>query len=256
MTPARPRASRRRSSCSTRSSPRRARAGAAADTLIARYFKTRRYAGSKDRRAVRELVFRAIRRAGERAGLRAGGDARARPRRSGAARLVRRLAARPGAGRRGRSRRPSAAIAPAWLLERVRPADRRRRAAGAARARAARPAGQPAQGRRATRRWRCCPRPSRRRISPIGLRLPEGFRVEETDAWRAGLVEVQDEGSQLICLACEAAPGMMVVDLCAGAGGKTLALAAEMANEGRIVACRHRPRPALAHAAARSSAPA
>src|SRR5687767_5130917 len=40
--------------------------GAAADTLIARYFKTRRYAGSKDRRAVRELVYRAIRRAGER----------------------------------------------------------------------------------------------------------------------------------------------------------------------------------------------
>src|SRR3569833_324941 len=39
--------------------------GAAADTLIARYFKTRRYAGSKDRRAVRELVYRAIRRHGD-----------------------------------------------------------------------------------------------------------------------------------------------------------------------------------------------
>ena len=39
--------------------------GAAADTLIARYFATRRYAGSKDRRAVRELVYAAIRRAGE-----------------------------------------------------------------------------------------------------------------------------------------------------------------------------------------------
>ncbi|MGZ8313287.1 MAG: RsmB/NOP family class I SAM-dependent RNA methyltransferase, partial [Allosphingosinicella sp.] len=43
-------------------------AGAAADTLIARYFKTRRYAGAKDRRAVRELVFRAVRRAGPRPG--------------------------------------------------------------------------------------------------------------------------------------------------------------------------------------------
>ena len=42
--------------------------GAAADTLIARYFKTRRYAGAKDRRAVRELVFRAVRRAGPRPG--------------------------------------------------------------------------------------------------------------------------------------------------------------------------------------------
>src|ERR671917_649593 len=41
-------------------------AGAAADTIIARYFKERRYAGSKDRRAVRELVYRAVRRSGER----------------------------------------------------------------------------------------------------------------------------------------------------------------------------------------------
>jgi 16S rRNA (cytosine967-C5)-methyltransferase len=41
-------------------------AGPAADTIISAYFKTRRYAGSKDRRAVRELVYRAIRRSGER----------------------------------------------------------------------------------------------------------------------------------------------------------------------------------------------
>jgi 16S rRNA (cytosine967-C5)-methyltransferase len=72
--------------------------------------------------------------------------------------------------------------------------------------------------------------------SPIGLRLPEGFRVEESEAWRSGLVEVQDEGSQLLVLACAAARGMTVVDLCAGAGGKTLGLAAEMGNDGRIVA--------------------
>jgi 16S rRNA (cytosine967-C5)-methyltransferase len=73
-------------------------------------------------------------------------------------------------------------------------------------------------------------------LSPIGLRLPEGFRVEESAAWAKGLVEVQDEGSQLLALACEAAPDMLVIDLCAGAGGKTLALAAEMANRGRIIA--------------------
>ena len=73
-------------------------------------------------------------------------------------------------------------------------------------------------------------------LSPIGLRLPEGFQVEETEAWRSGLVEVQDEGSQLLSLACAAEAGMIIVDLCAGAGGKTLALAAEMGNEGRIVA--------------------
>jgi 16S rRNA (cytosine967-C5)-methyltransferase len=73
-------------------------------------------------------------------------------------------------------------------------------------------------------------------LSPLGLRLPEGSRVEEMQAWRSGLVEVQDEGSQLIALACEAKPGMLVVDLCAGAGGKTLALAAGMEDRGRIVA--------------------
>ena len=77
-----------------------------------------------------------------------------------------------------------------------------------------------------------------------------GFRVEETEAWRAGLVEIQDEGSQLICLGCEAAPGLLAVDLCAGAGGKTLALAAEMAEGGADPRLRHRSRPAFADGAA------
>src|SRR5207253_6807803 len=72
--------------------------------------------------------------------------------------------------------------------------------------------------------------------SPIGLRLAEGTQVEQLEAWQAGQIEVQDEGSQLICLACGAAPGILAVDLCAGAGGKTLALAAEMRNEGRLIA--------------------
>jgi 16S rRNA (cytosine967-C5)-methyltransferase len=73
-------------------------------------------------------------------------------------------------------------------------------------------------------------------LSRLGIRLSEGTRVEEHGAWRGGLVEVQDEGSQLLSLACTAAPGSTVVDLCAGAGGKTLALAAEMGNEGRLIA--------------------
>jgi 16S rRNA (cytosine967-C5)-methyltransferase len=51
------------------------------------------------------------------------------------------------------------------------------------------------------------------------------------------MVDVQDEGSQLIALACAAAPGTFVIDLCAGAGGKTLALAAEMSNRGQLIAC-------------------
>jgi 16S rRNA (cytosine967-C5)-methyltransferase len=72
--------------------------------------------------------------------------------------------------------------------------------------------------------------------SPLGLRALEPFNVEAHPAFLNGLVEVQDEGSQLACLACEAAPGETVIDLCAGAGGKTLALAAAMANRGRLIA--------------------
>jgi len=56
-------------------------------------------------------------------------------------------------------------------------------------------------------------------------------------AFDQGLIEVQDEGSQLIALATRAAPGMTVVDLCAGAGGKTLALAGMMDGQGTLIAC-------------------
>src|SRR5262249_36581111 len=51
-----------------------------------------------------------------------------------------------------------------------------------------------------------------------------------------GLVEVQDEGSQLAALFAAAKPGEQVIDLCAGAGGKTLALAAMMPGKGRLIA--------------------
>jgi len=71
---------------------------------------------------------------------------------------------------------------------------------------------------------------------PDALRLPEGAPVEQSEAWANGLVEVQDAGSQHIVAACGARPGMTVVDLCAGAGGKTLALAAAMGGQGRLIA--------------------
>jgi 16S rRNA (cytosine967-C5)-methyltransferase len=74
-------------------------------------------------------------------------------------------------------------------------------------------------------------------LSPWGLRIPARRPVTGTAAYTAGLIEVQDEGSQLIALLTDAKPGMRVVDLCAGAGGKTLALAATMENRGRITAC-------------------
>ncbi len=212
-----------------------ASAGPAADNLIAAYFKTRRYAGSKDRRAVRELVYRAIRRSAERPpsgraamlGL-ADKDAVLRPLFDGSVHG-------PAPWQEGE---PIAApaLVPQWLdgrfdplvgaaemaalLERA-PLDLRvnRLKADPASARAAIPEAGPTP------------------LSPMGLRLPEGFQVESAEAWQMGLVEVQDEGSQLLSLGCGAAPTMLIVDLCAGAGGKTLALAAEMGNDGRIAAC-------------------
>ena len=78
-------------------------------------------------------------------------------------------------------------------------------------------------------------------FSPIALRITDNVRLGGTRAFGDGLIEVQDEGSQLISLLCDAQPGMTVVDFCAGAGGKTLALAASMARgrniKGRLIAC-------------------
>jgi len=78
---------------------------------------------------------------------------------------------------------------------------------------------------------------ARTRLSPLGLRVFERIPLGTLDAFRQGLVEVQDEGSQLAALLADARPGMRVADFCAGAGGKTLALAAAMANRGHLVAC-------------------
>jgi 16S rRNA (cytosine967-C5)-methyltransferase len=210
--------------------------GPAADTLIARYFATRRYAGSKDRRAVRDLVYRAIRGTAERPGsgraamlamaakapeLLAGFDGSAHgPAPVGADELV------------GREDAPSI---PAWLEDRIDPAvtpDERPALHGRA------PLELRVNRLRGSREEALAALPDAvpTALSPLGLRLPEGFRVEESEVWRSGLVEIQDEGSQLLSLACAAAPGMAVLDLCAGTGGKTLALAAEMGNRGRLVA--------------------
>ncbi len=74
-------------------------------------------------------------------------------------------------------------------------------------------------------------------LSPWGLRVAGRRAVSTGPAFQAGLVEIQDEGSQLVALLVGARPGMRVVDWCAGAGGKTLAVAMEMENRGHIVAC-------------------
>ncbi|HEY1259509.1 MAG TPA: RsmB/NOP family class I SAM-dependent RNA methyltransferase [Stellaceae bacterium] len=74
-------------------------------------------------------------------------------------------------------------------------------------------------------------------LSPVGLRLAERAPLSGLAAFKAGLFDVQDEGSQLAALIVGAGPGMRVADFCAGAGGKTLALAASMQNKGKLVAC-------------------
>ncbi len=74
-------------------------------------------------------------------------------------------------------------------------------------------------------------------FSPLGLRVRGAPEIAALDAFRRGQVEVQDEGAQIAALLLEAQSGEQVLDLCAGAGGKTLALAAAMQGRGRLVAC-------------------
>ncbi len=73
--------------------------------------------------------------------------------------------------------------------------------------------------------------------SPWGLRIPTRRALTTGPAFQSGLVEIQDEGSQLVAALVGATPGMRVADWCAGAGGKTLAVAMTMKNRGHIVAC-------------------
>lgn len=90
-----------------------------------------------------------------------------------------------------------------------------------------------AMGRLAEDGIACTPLPA----STLGLRVATPRAITRCRAYRDGLVEIQDEGSQLVAAAVGAEPGATVIDYCAGAGGKTLALAALMANRGRLIAC-------------------
>jgi len=72
--------------------------------------------------------------------------------------------------------------------------------------------------------------------SPIGVRLKKRLPAFNTTAFKEGLYEMQDEGSQIVGLLVNAKPGDKVIDFCAGAGGKTLTIAATMQNKGRLLA--------------------
>lgn len=81
--------------------------------------------------------------------------------------------------------------------------------------------------------WKAEPTP----FSPWGLRIQGRRPVTAGPAFQSGLVEIQDEGSQLVAVLADVRPGMRVADWCAGAGGKTLALAGAMQNRGQLLAC-------------------
>lgn len=211
--------------------------GAAADTIVSDYFRTRRYAGSGDRRAVRGLVYAAIRRAGER-------PANGRAALLGLAEDLPELAAvfdgsghGPAVASPTEERAP-AGIAPTWLYARLSPLlDEGGRAALLGRA----PLDLRVNRLKASVEEvaaefpQAVPTPH----AANGLRLPEGTRIEDSAAYREGRIEIQDAGSQLVVAACAARPGALVVDLCAGAGGKSLALAADMRgpDDGGLIAC-------------------
>jgi 16S rRNA (cytosine967-C5)-methyltransferase len=79
-------------------------------------------------------------------------------------------------------------------------------------------------------------------IAPNGIRMPAGTgdsrtpNVQSDEGYLKGWFEVQDQGSQIVSMLAGAKPGEQVLDLCAGAGGKTLAMAAAMQNSGQIFA--------------------
>ncbi len=211
--------------------------GAAADTIIQRYFASRRYAGSKDRAAIRDLVFAAIRRSAERplSGRAAMlGLAEERPD------LLSLFDGSPHAPEPAQADEPRAAasLVPGWLE----PAFRARFGTAMeveARALAARAP----LDLRVNRLRSACPSVIAAQLGaqpiaglPWGLRLDPPQPLDKHPLYLSGMIEVQDAASQHCAAIAGARPGETVVDLCAGAGGKTLALAADMEGQGRLIA--------------------
>jgi 16S rRNA (cytosine967-C5)-methyltransferase len=204
--------------------------GPAADTIIASWFKTRRFAGSKDRRAVREHVYAAIRAFGMM-------PKTGRMAMVGLASHDKTLATcfdgtpyGPAEIERTEQRVALSPLAP-WLAKLIDDAEHEALLGRA-------PLDLRVNRISAKRDDVMTQFEGAQALSflPDAIRLPENIVIEGHPAWREGLIEVQDAGSQLVSLLCDAKSGMTVVDLCAGAGGKTLALAAAMNNEGRLIA--------------------
>ena len=209
--------------------------GPAADVIARQFFKARRYAGSKDRRAVRDLAWNAIRRWGDRPV-------------SGRAAMLGMAASQPELAEMfgGEGHAPPAMGAdepvasgrtiPGWLVKRFAAPVRRDLDALMERAPLDLRVNRLKTSRESVLGDLADLAPEPIDTAPNAVRLPPDSDVLTTDAYRDGRVEIQDLGSQLICQASGAQPGMTVLDLCAGAGGKTLSLAALMQNRGRLIA--------------------
>jgi 16S rRNA (cytosine967-C5)-methyltransferase len=195
--------------------------GPPADVIVSRNLKPRRYAGAKDRRAVRELVFTAIRSIGER-------PANGRSAMYALGENVRLFDGSPHGPETWSDGdvRAKTGLMPSWLESELSPlVSKKEWPALLERA----PLDLRVNTARASREELLSQFPGAEAtaISRWGIRLPPDSKVDDHSAYESGLVEVQDEGSQLIALACEPQDAERILDLCAGAGGKALALAAE-----------------------------
>lgn len=208
--------------------------GSSADAIAKRFFAERRYAGSKDRRAVRDLAWNAIRRFGERPDTaRAAFVAMADSDAELAAYFDGSDYGPPAIG--PKEPRASGGLLPQWLLPHfTNLIDESERQALLGRA----PLDLRVNALKSSRDAVAAEFPEAEILSQSlhALRLPTGQAVDNHPVVLDGLVEIQDLGSQLIVDACAAKPGLTVLDVCAGAGGKTLGLASYMAGKGRLIA--------------------
>jgi 16S rRNA (cytosine967-C5)-methyltransferase len=207
--------------------------GAPADRILADWFRSHRFAGSKDRRAIRELVYRAIRACGPVPSSGRAAMLRLAASDSSIAPLFDGSVYGPAPAARGEPV-AEAGVAPRWLTERLEASGIEGTEAAALLDRA--PLDIRINALKADRASLALPLPGEPLPTAQGLRLPHGTQVEAWAEYAEGLVEVQDCGSQLACEAVAAMSGETVIDLCAGAGGKTLALAAAMRNDGTLIA--------------------
>jgi 16S rRNA (cytosine967-C5)-methyltransferase len=207
--------------------------GPPADRILAEWFRGNRFAGSKDRRAIRETVYAAIRacglvpESGRAAMLRlAEMDTSIASLFDGSKYGPEPIAEAEEAAKGG--------VAPSWLADRLRAVDINGAEVDALLERA--PLDLRVNTLKANRERIELPEKGYPLAAPQALRFDGGTQVEQWQQYRDGLVEIQDHGSQLACLAVDAIPGETLIDLCAGAGGKTLALAARLSNAATLIA--------------------